>query len=1457
MDCTFGAEQSFGPAVAQCRRAFDFTLFFEELIFKLLPSVLFIVGAVTRIAVLARRSPRVRFGVLYFAKITVVGVFAALELALLILASVGSRGRTSITVATAALCFVASAALLALSHVEHTRSAGSSDILGLYLLVTPLLRAAVVRTYWQLDGYRAIAYLSLTSLLVQLVILALESCSKRRWLADGSRGSTPEECASFLSRSLVAWINPLFLKGYRRQLTDSDLRIIDSSLSAAELEPRFDRLLATREFGRYGLIRLTFQSLGAYALTPVLPRLGLSAFTFAQPFLASSLIAFLDENRNLPENDGYGLIGASFLVYTGIAVCTGWYYYMTNKTTAKVRGGLITALSHKMLKIKQEKGIESKILTLMISDVQRITVALRFAQELWIAPMETAIGTWLLWRQLGPSSLTALAIVLVCTVASVFIGKRSAVQQRVWLAATERRIQATKHMLSSLKAIKMTGADRKAAAAIQKCRNLEFEASRTFRRLLVSGLFSSFATLTLAPVVVFGVYIGATASQHQDLDSSRLFSSLILINLVANPLVIVLQTFPQIGAALGCCARIQEFLQSEELRDSREHTHRPSDRGDRMAQPYSKTSEAKEKDDADSLLGDPIIKITNGCLGWDSKVLIKDINLSVNKGEHIVITGAVGSGKSLLLQAILGETQAISGKISVGDDRIAYCSQTPWLENMTPRENATRGSLDDEVWRDRVIDACALREFFDTKASGETIGSSGSKISGGERQRLALARAVALRPSLILLDDVLSAVDRTTKTHILDNLFGANGLLTEQHTAVIHVTQDSQSAQFADVVLRIENNSLVPYTFPESPDSPDYPEDQKLDTAEAQRSEARSGSSSPPDKTEKKDKAAQKLMITDRQVYSTYFGSIGRTHLAIFLACGIAFAFTLRFPGVWVQWWSADEARPSRDHTTGYWIGLFAFLSALPLVTIALWAGHLVLTIIPKSGVGLHNKLLAAVINAPFVLISRIDTGDLINRFNQDILLVDIRLPLDLLNTVSALLDVVAQTVLVALAAVYVLAALPAVFAALFALQHVYLRTSKQLRLLDLQSKAGLQARAAEACAGLATVRAHGWQPAVRAALRACFDRSQEPDYLLLVAQTWLRLVLALLVAGLSVVVVGVAVATRRRATGASGLGGLGVGVAFLNLVTLGTGLTNLISSWTSLETSLSAIARIDAFARDTPAEPAVPSPVAVSPHWPERGELEIEGLYASYDHDGVANGLGGGDDSDGVPWGLRDVSLRIRAGEKVAVCGRSGAGKSTLFLALLALVARPRGRILLDGVDVARVPRPLLRARLHVVSQDTFAHQGGGSVRDALDPDGAFSDDAVESVLRECGLLDTVVAAAGGLAGALSGANFSAGEAQLFVLARTILQAGGQAGGVVLLDEATSSIDVATERKIMALIGEKLQGKTIISVLHRLETALQYDRIVVLENGRVAHFGTPAEVLKDSELFSTMRKLD
>lgn len=481
--------------------------------------------------------------------------------------------------------------------------------------------------------------------------------------------------------------------------------------------------------------------------------------------------------------------------------------------------------------------------------------------------------------------------------------------------------------------------------------------------------------------------------------------------------------------------------------------------------------------------------------------------------------------------------------------------------------------------------------------------------------------------------------------------------------------------------------------------------------------------------------------------------------------------------------------------------------------------------IVPASGSNLHRKLVDTVSKATFSFISRVDTGSLLNRFNQDLMFVDSRLPLDLFNTAAALLTGIAQVILIGVSAVYVLATIPVLAVVLFAVQHVYLRTSKQLRHLDLQSKADLHTGLSESYQGLAAIRAARWQRHVHAEFQTRLDRSQAPVYLLWMVQTWLKLVLNLVVAGLALVVMGAVVGLREHGT-TSSASASGIGIAFLNLTTLGETMTNLLAAWTSLETTLGAIARIVSFARDTPAERDVlhPRPDNLGDDkddepprtWPENGGIRLEGVWATYEDDDDDDA---DDDNDcgekhkttstttTTRYALQDVSLEVQPGERVAVCGRTGSGKSTLLLALLGLVGVRRGRISIDGRDVAEVPRARLRGAVHVIPQDAFisvassspsslssssTDEDGETIRAALDPAGKMGDEAVMDVLRDCGVLHKVFRA-GGLAASVADEVLclSPGERQLFVLARLICRAGGghggEHGGILLLDEATS----------------------------------------------------------------------
>ena len=441
--------------------------------------------------------------------------------------------------------------------------------------------------------------------------------------------------------------------------------------------------------------------------------------------------------------------------------------------------------------------------------------------------------------------------------------------------------------------------------------------------------------------------------------------------------------------------------------------------------------------------------------------------------------------------------------------------------------------------------------------------------------------------------------------------------------------------------------------------------------------------------------------------------------------------------------------------------------------------------VVPISGVALHADLLATVLAASFPFISRVDTGHLLNRFNQDLMFVDTTLPMALFNTSAELFTGLVQIVLIALASVQALSVIPPLFAVLYMIQRFYLRTSKQLRLLELETKADLHTKLAETAAGITTIRAHEWAAFARERFGESLDRSQEGFYLLYAIQRWLQLVLGLVVAGLVLIVTGVAVRLNMEPGGAA-VGA--IGVALTNATSVGETLTNFIVSWTSLETALGAVARIASFKRDTQLEPASSDPCQqqLPKNWPQAGAIEFVNVWASYkaaDNAGIPGG-GDGNNSQESAWGLKGLSIAFKAGSKVAICGPTGSGKSTLLLAILGMIDVSAGSVTVDGVPISQLAPAALRQRFEVISQDYFSC--AQTVREELDPDGRFSDEQLRDTLHECGLWDKIRDSTG-LTGPRDELNLSNGESQLLCLARVILGSRQHPGGILLLDEATS----------------------------------------------------------------------
>ncbi|KAI9744667.1 MAG: hypothetical protein M1818_002196 [Claussenomyces sp. TS43310] len=423
--------------------------------------------------------------------------------------------------------------------------------------------------------------------------------------------------------------------------------------------------------------------------------------------------------------------------------------------------------------------------------------------------------------------------------------------------------------------------------------------------------------------------------------------------------------------------------------------------------------------------------------------------------------------------------------------------------------------------------------------------------------------------------------------------------------------------------------------------------------------------------------------------------------------------------------------------------------------------------------------------------------GVIMNRFSQDMQLIDFQVTL---TSMSAAEGVV------------------------YIIQKGYLRTSRQLRHLDLEAKAPIYTLFVETLDGLATIRAFGWQSHLKRRNHMLLDGAQKPFYLLNCIQRWLAFVLDMLLTGVSVLVVVFAVKFRNQTSGGS------TGVALVNVLTCHQHLAGFVQRWTLLETSIGAVSRIRAFSLECPVETrqcAVQTP----PRWPSGGSIEVENISAFYNQNSPV---------------LQNVTCSIPLGLKVGVCGRTGSGKSSFVLCLLQMLDISGGRITIDGLDLSCCSREVVRSAFITVPQDSVLFEG--SVRFNLDPRGLAGDAEIEDALRKVRLWDTINREIG-LDAPIDEVHLSHGQRQLFSLARAMLSEAK----ILILDEAVSSVDGETNHLMQSLIRSEFASHTVICVEHYLENILDYGKIAVFDGGSLVEFDAPEVLLHTRSKFRQM----
>uniref|UniRef100_A0A8C9Z0F0 ATP-binding cassette, sub-family C (CFTR/MRP), member 10 n=1 Tax=Sander lucioperca TaxID=283035 RepID=A0A8C9Z0F0_SANLU len=823
-----------------------------------------------------------------------------------------------------------------------------------------------------------------------------------------------------------------------------------------------------------------------------------------------------------------------------------------------------------------------------------------------------------------------------------------------------------------------------------------------------------------------------------------------------------------------------------------------------------------------------------------------------------------------LLAALTGELNRRSGVVYVAGREAGFglASQEPWIQHASVRDNILFGKDYDPVFYQAVIQACALSDDLNVLPNGDKteVGENGVTLSGGQKARLVLARAVYMDKDIYLLDDPLAAVDTDVAEHLMKRCIME---LLRGKTRIL-CTHRIEFVDKADMVVLMDNGTIVKTGTPAEilPLVEAMPKKRKNDhnvkekglfTSDGVEQEEEEPGLSPDlcvDDDPNLSGAEQKQMGgLAWKVYQTYWVAVGGVLAASILMSLLLMQASKNVSDWWLSHWISElknngstttnvssSAAFSSPHLLLFSpVGLISPLSSLQTFTssnmssdvkfyltvyASIATANTVFTALRAflfaygaicAATAIHNRLLDRVLKATVCFFDTTPMGRILNRFSSDLYTVDDSLPFILNILLANVFGLLGMLVVISYGLPWVLVLLLPLALVYHRTQHFYRHTSRELKRLCSITLSPVYSHFSETLTGLGTIRASGSSARFEEEIARRLEQNQRCLFLSNATTQWLSIRLQMIgvavVTGLGVI----AVVQHQYNSVDPGLVGLSLSYA-LSITNL---LCGLIFSFTQTEMQLVSVERTEEYSTGLPTEPQHQN-TQLSPAWPEQGWLEFRGVVLVY--------------RDGLPNALDGVSLVVRPGEKVGIVGRTGSGKSTLFQALFRMVELNRGQILLDGLDISSVGLSQLRSRLAIIPQDPFLFSG--TIRENLDPCGRHSDQQLLDVVDQCHL-SSVVNRMGGLDAEVGerGRSFSVGQRQLLCLARALLTQAK----VLCIDEATASVDQKTDKLLQQTIREKFQDMTVLTIAHRINTIMDCDRVLVMHAGKVVEFDTPA----------------
>ncbi|XP_029032393.1 ATP-binding cassette sub-family C member 10 [Osmia bicornis bicornis] len=1291
---------------------------------------------------------------------------------------------------------------------------------------------------------------------------------------------TAMEDATMTSKIIFHWVNPLMEKGVRGLLNHSDdLFDLPEYFSTGYISQKIDHHLqtmsrqpnSTMENAENSMLETRIQIIkNKRTLFHLLHKcfgwefysVGILKFisncaSFMGPLLLNKLIGFI-EDKDEPVLNGYLYALLLFISALIGAFCNTHFTFWMSIVGLKIRATIITLLYRKTLHssgihLRQQFNF-GEIVNFMSTDTDRLVNSCASFHEFWSIPLQLVVTLYLLHGQIGISFLAGVTFAIVLIPINKLIANRIGNLSTKLMERKDQRVRLIGETLKGITTIKLNVWEDHFLRNIFKLRENEIKHLRGRKYLDALCVYFWATTPVLISILTFTAYVLI----GNELDAKTVFTSMALLNMLIGPLNAFPWVLNGLTEAWVSLKRIQKMLDLPDADMSSYYSESVPDLDvvlqNVVLNVNSQQQCVKENsvDTPESFSSPSSSSESKKTVTFkdDSIFTIHDINITVPKGNLIGIMGEVGSGKSLLLDGILGEITKVRGTISVSDIEkgFAFVKQNPWLQRGTIRDNILFGKSYDYSKYKNILKACALSADLNSlpKKDLTLVGEAGNTLSGGQKTRISLARAVYADKDIYLLDDILATLDPKVASYVFEHVI--LGLLKNKTRLLC--THQTQYLIHADLVVEMSKGRVVNQGKPSDilPDLEDYllsseSIDSDLDimsVSDLPKDFYQSGINErdPLLDEEYKEKGTVRL-----GVYNYYIKAVGR-YLAISIALSMFLMQSSKnVTDLWLSYWvthvnttatnTTNQSTPVQlqyflngynNPTTGYYLTVYALLVFFNTIFTLMRAFMFAYGGI-QAAITIHKQLLKVVIRAKAVFFEIQPFGRILNRFSSDTYTIDDSLPFIANILFAQLFGLFATIIVTTYGLPWILLVLAPLIPIYHWIQNHYRLTSRELKRLSSTALSPLYAHFNETLHGLSTIRAFRTVSRFKQENELLLEVSQKTQFASFAVGQWLALRLQLIGVALLAGVSTIAILQHQYDIADPGLIGL---VVTYTLSITGL-LSGVVNAFTETEREMIAVERVKQYVETVPVETIKGDNPPYA--WPSQGVVEFKEVVLKYREHLVPS--------------LNGVSFVTRPAEKIGIVGRTGAGKSSLFASLFRMTEITSGSVLIDNVNIQTLQLHALRSRLAIIPQNPFLFSG--TVRENLDPLNQYPDLHIYKALERC-KVHTLVYRLGGLGAALdeSGSNLSAGQRQLFCLVRAVLHNAK----IVCIDEATANVDQETDKFIQTTIKSSFQTATVLTIAHRIRTIMHCDRILVMGDGEVLEFDEPNLLIQNANSY-------